>query len=79
MGAGSRSARWDWAKGTRSKAGPSVEVGLVALRRLRAGSWLAVVCMIFHVILHSKSKAIQHDLDSTTERVFNLLTITGKQ
>ncbi|MEZ4440717.1 MAG: MotA/TolQ/ExbB proton channel family protein [Polyangiaceae bacterium] len=43
------------------------------------GLAIAVVCMIFHVILHSKSKAIQHDLDSTTERVFNLLTITSKQ
>jgi biopolymer transport protein ExbB/TolQ len=43
------------------------------------GLAIAVVCMIFHVVLHSKSKNIAHDLDSTTERVFNLLTITAKQ
>ncbi len=41
------------------------------------GLAIAVVCMIFHVVLHSKSKGIVHDLDTTTERVFNLLTITG--
>ena len=40
------------------------------------GLAIAVVCMICHVILHSKSKNIVHDLESTTERVFNLLTIT---
>jgi biopolymer transport protein ExbB/TolQ len=39
------------------------------------GLAIAVLCMIFHVILHSKSKNIVHDLESTTERVFNLLTI----
>jgi biopolymer transport protein ExbB/TolQ len=42
------------------------------------GLAIAVVCMIFHVILHSKSKNIVHDLEQTTERVFNLLTISGK-
>jgi biopolymer transport protein ExbB/TolQ len=42
------------------------------------GLGIAVVCMIAHVILHTRSKNIQHDLDSTTERVFNLLTITSK-
>ena len=43
------------------------------------GLAIAVVCMIFHVVLHSKSKNIVHDLEATTERVFNLLTITAKQ
>lgn len=43
------------------------------------GLAIAVVCMICHVLLHSKSKNIVHDLESTTERVFNLLTITAKQ
>ena len=43
------------------------------------GLAIAVVCMIFHVILHSKSKSIVHDLESTTERVFNLLTITANR
>jgi biopolymer transport protein ExbB/TolQ len=42
------------------------------------GLAIAVVCMIFHVVLHSKSKNIVHDLESTTERVFNLLTISSK-
>ena len=31
--------------------------------------------MIAHVLLHTRSKNIQHDLESTMERVFNLLTI----
>ena len=42
------------------------------------GLSIAVVCMIAHVLIHTRSKAIQHDLESTTERVFNLLTISGK-
>jgi len=40
------------------------------------GLAIAVVCMIAHVFLHTRSKNIQHDLESTTERVFNLLTIS---
>jgi biopolymer transport protein ExbB len=39
------------------------------------GLGIAVTCMIAHLILHQRSKNIQHDLDSTQERVFNLLTI----
>lgn len=42
------------------------------------GLGIAVVCMIAHVLLHTRSKNIQHDLESTTERVFNLLTIGNK-
>lgn len=42
------------------------------------GLGIAVVCMIAHVLLHTRSKNIQHDLESTTERVFNLLTISSK-
>ncbi len=42
------------------------------------GLSIAVVCMISHVILHTRSKNIQHDIDSTSERVFNLLTISSK-
>lgn len=42
------------------------------------GLLIAVICMIAHVILHTRSKNITHDLDSTTERVFNLLTISNK-
>ncbi|MFO0589529.1 MAG: MotA/TolQ/ExbB proton channel family protein [Polyangiaceae bacterium] len=42
------------------------------------GLSIAVVCMIAHVLLHTRSKNIQHDLETTTERVFNLLTISNK-
>lgn len=42
------------------------------------GLTIAVICMIFHLILHSKSKSIVHDLESTQERLFNLLTISGR-
>jgi biopolymer transport protein ExbB/TolQ len=42
------------------------------------GLGIAVICMIAHVLLHTRSKNIQHDLDATTERVFNLLTISSK-
>jgi biopolymer transport protein ExbB/TolQ len=42
------------------------------------GLGIAVICMIAHVLLHTRSKNIQHDLESTTERVFNLLTISSK-
>jgi biopolymer transport protein ExbB/TolQ len=42
------------------------------------GLGIAVICMIAHVFLHTRGKAIQHDLESTTERVFNLLTAGGK-
>jgi biopolymer transport protein ExbB len=42
------------------------------------GLGIAVLCMIAHVLIHTRSKNIQHDLESTTERVFNLLTISNK-
>ncbi len=42
------------------------------------GLGIAVSCMIAHVILHTRAKNIQHDLEGTMERVFNLLTITHK-
>src|SRR6187431_1399024 len=42
------------------------------------GLMIAVICMIAHVLLHTRSKNIQHDLEATTERVFNLLTISSK-
>src|SRR5271167_3212502 len=35
------------------------------------GLSIAVACMIAHVFLHTRGKNIQHDLESTTERVFN--------
>jgi biopolymer transport protein ExbB/TolQ len=42
------------------------------------GLGIAVICMIAHVFIHTRAKNIQHDLESTTERVFNLLTVSGK-
>jgi biopolymer transport protein ExbB/TolQ len=42
------------------------------------GLAIAVVCMICHVVLATKAKNIVHDLEATTERVFNLLTVSSK-
>jgi biopolymer transport protein ExbB/TolQ len=39
------------------------------------GLGIAVFCMITHIILQTRSKAIQHDLESVMERTFNLLTL----
>jgi len=39
------------------------------------GLGIAVSCMIAHLLLHQRSKNIQHDLEATQERIFNLLTI----
>jgi biopolymer transport protein ExbB len=46
-----------------------------AMYNTALGLGIAVVCMIAHLVLHQRSKTIQHDLDATQERVFNLLTI----
>lgn len=42
------------------------------------GLSIAVICMIFHLILHGKSKGIVHDLEATSEKLFNLLTLGSK-
>ena len=39
---------------------------------------IAVICMIAHVVLHTRAKGFAHDLETVTERVFNLLTISNK-
>jgi biopolymer transport protein ExbB/TolQ len=46
-----------------------------AMYNTAMGLGIAVSCMIAHLILHQRAKNIVHDLDSTQERVFNLLTI----
>lgn len=46
-----------------------------AMYNTALGLGIAVMCMIAHLILHQRAKTIQHDLDATQERVFNLLTI----
>jgi biopolymer transport protein ExbB len=42
------------------------------------GLVIAVICMMAHVVLHTRAKGYAHDLDTITERVFNLLTISTK-
>jgi len=49
-----------------------------AMYNTALGLGIAVFCMITHVLLHTKAKAIQHDLESTMERTFNLLTLTQR-
>lgn len=46
-----------------------------AMNNTALGLGIAVFCMITHIILHTRAKAIQHDLEATMERTFNLLTI----
>jgi biopolymer transport protein ExbB len=42
------------------------------------GLVIAVICMMAHVVLHTRAKGYTHDLETITERVFNLLTINTK-
>jgi biopolymer transport protein ExbB/TolQ len=46
-----------------------------AMYNTALGLGIAVFCMITHIILHTRAKSIQHDLESTMERTFNLLTL----
>ncbi|HMA91482.1 MAG TPA: MotA/TolQ/ExbB proton channel family protein [Polyangiaceae bacterium] len=46
-----------------------------AMYNTALGLGIAVFCMIAHIILHTRAKTIQHDLESVMERTFNLLTI----
>ncbi len=46
-----------------------------AMYNTALGLGIAVFCMIAHVLLHTRAKNIQHDLEGTVERTFNLLTI----
>jgi len=50
-----------------------------AMYNTALGLGIAVFCMITHIILHTRAKAIQHDLESVMERTFNLLTIQRPQ
>lgn len=49
-----------------------------AMYNTALGLGIAVFCMITHVLLHTRAKNIQHDLEGIVERTFNLLTITNK-
>jgi biopolymer transport protein ExbB/TolQ len=50
-----------------------------AMYNTALGLGIAVSCMITHIILHTRAKGIQHDLESVMERTFNLLTIQRPQ
>lgn len=50
-----------------------------AMYNTALGLGIAVFCMITHIILHTRAKAILHDLESVMERTFNLLTIQKPQ
>ena len=49
-----------------------------AMYNTALGLGIAVFCMITHIILHTRAKSIQHDLEGTMERTFNMLTITQR-
>lgn len=49
-----------------------------AMYNTAIGLGIAVICMIAHLIIHQRAKNITHDLESTQERVFNLLTIQSR-
>ena len=46
-----------------------------AMYNTALGLGIAVMCMIAHLVLHQRSKTIQHDLEATMEKTFNLLTL----
>lgn len=46
-----------------------------AMYNTALGLGIAVTCMLFHLILHSWAKKIRHDLERTTMRLENLLTL----
>jgi biopolymer transport protein ExbB/TolQ len=46
-----------------------------AMYNTALGLGIAVFCMITHVILHTRAKTIQRDLETLMERTFNLLTL----
>ncbi|MEN9577529.1 MAG: adventurous gliding motility protein [Pseudomonadota bacterium] len=46
-----------------------------AMYNTALGLGIAVFCMIAHIVLHTRVKAIQHDLETVMEKTFNLLTL----
>jgi len=49
-----------------------------AMYNTAIGLGIAVVCMIAHLFLSQRAKTLAHELESTMEKVFNLLAITNK-
>ena len=50
-----------------------------AMYNTALGLGIATLCMITHLVLHTRSKKIQHELDDTMERTFNLLVLGNKR
>jgi biopolymer transport protein ExbB/TolQ len=46
-----------------------------AMYNTALGLGIAVICMVFHLILHGWAKKIKHDLERTTMKLENLLTL----
>jgi len=46
-----------------------------AMYNTALGLGIAVLCMFFHLILHSWSKKIKHDMERSTTKLENLLTL----
>ena len=46
-----------------------------AMYNTAMGLGIAVLCMIFHLVLHSWSKKIKHDMERATTKLENLLTL----
>jgi biopolymer transport protein ExbB/TolQ len=46
-----------------------------AMYNTALGLGIAVFCMVTHIVLHTRAKNIQHDLEATMEKTFNLLTL----
>ena len=50
-----------------------------AMYNTALGLGIAVICMVAHLWLHNRGKTITHDLETTMEKTFNLLTVhTGR-
>jgi biopolymer transport protein ExbB/TolQ len=49
-----------------------------AMYNTALGLGIAVICMIFHLILHGQQKKIRHDMERSTMKLENLLTLKAK-
>ena len=50
-----------------------------AMYNTALGLFIAVFCMIFHLILHGWSKRIKQDMERSTTKLENLLTLRGRE
>jgi biopolymer transport protein ExbB len=49
-----------------------------AMYNTALGLGIAVLCMIFHMVLHGQQKKIKQDMERSTMKLENLLTLKGK-